>query len=131
MLPCNLSCIKFSERVANTRHRAVLTCCYAAGLRISEAVSLRPADIDCRRMVDPIEQGKGRKDCYVMLSPRLPEILRDHLRRTRREGEWLIPDHLDRAAIRQLRHAILELLWMRLQMDWRAHGSGPRCPLPS
>ena len=82
---------QFLGCIANTRHRAILTCCYAAGLRISEAVSLRPADIDSRRMVLRIEQGKGRKDRYVMLSPRLLEILRDYWRRTRPEGEWLFP----------------------------------------
>ena len=77
--------------VSSTRHRAILTCCYAAGLRISEAVSLRPAAIDSRRMVVRVEQGKGDKDRYVMLSPRLLEILRDYWRRTRPEGEWLFP----------------------------------------
>ena len=82
---------RFLGCVANTRHRAILTCCYAAGLRISEAVSLRPADIDSRRMVVRVEQGKGRKDRYVMLSPRLLEILRDYWRRTRPQGEWLFP----------------------------------------
>ena len=83
--------------VANTRHRAILTCCYAAGLRISEAVSLRPAAIDSQRMVVRVEQGKGRKDRYVMLSPRLLEVLRDYWRRTRPAGEWLYPTSPGRA----------------------------------
>ena len=82
---------QFLGCVANTRHHAILTCCYAAGLRISEAVSLRQADIDSRRTVVRVEQGKGRKGRYDMLSPRLLEILRDYWRRTRPQGEWLFP----------------------------------------
>ena len=73
----------FLDCVSSTRHRAILTCCYAAGLR--------PATIDSRRMVVRVEQGEGDKDRYVMLSPRLLEILRDYWRRTRPEGEWLFP----------------------------------------
>jgi integrase len=49
---------------------------YAAGLRISEAISLKVADIDNKRMVIRVEQGKGQKDRYVMLSPKLLEVLR-------------------------------------------------------
>ena len=45
----------------------ILTVCYAAGLRISEAIRLTPAAIDSQRMVIRVEQGKGRKDRYVML----------------------------------------------------------------
>ena len=71
----------------------ILTVCYAAGLRISEAVRLTPAAIDSQRMTIRVEQGKGRKDRYVMLSPRLLEILRDYYR-TVRPKEWLFPGDL-------------------------------------
>ena len=57
----------------STKHRAILTTCYAAGLRISEAIRLRPPAIDSKRMVLRVEQGKGQKDRYVMLSPKLLE----------------------------------------------------------
>ena len=96
--------VQFPDCVAGVHHRAILTACYAAGLRISEAVSLRPTDIDSRRMVIRVDQGKGRKDRYVMLSPRLLEILRDYWRRTRPAGGWLFPGrirgrHLGRHAV--------------------------------
>ena len=61
-----------------------------AGLRISEAVGLKVTDIDRRRMVIRVEQGKGQKDRYVMLSPKLLEILRDWWR-VERPGHWLFP----------------------------------------
>ena len=61
-----------------------------AGLRVSEAIRLKPAAIDSQRMVIRVEAGKGRKDRYVMLSPRLLDILRDYWKRTR-PGEWLFP----------------------------------------
>lgn len=81
---------RFLDAVDNLKHRVILTVCYAAGLRISEAVRLTPAAIDSRRMVIRVEQGKGRKDRYVMLSPRLLEMLRDYWKRTH-PGAWLFP----------------------------------------
>src|ERR1700730_13962985 len=68
--------LKFLDSVQNIEHRAILTTCYAAGLRISEAVHLKPTAIDGQRMVMRVEQGKGRKDRFVMLSPKLLEFLR-------------------------------------------------------
>ena len=59
----------------NLKHRVILTVCYATGLRISEAVRLKPAAIDSQRMVIRVEQGKGRKDRYVMLPPKLLDML--------------------------------------------------------
>jgi integrase len=50
---------------------------YGADLRASEVMSLKPTDIDSKRMVIRVEQVKGRKDRYVMLSPQLLELLRD------------------------------------------------------
>jgi len=71
-------------------HRTILTTCYAAGLRISEAVRLTISAIDSGRMVPRIEQGKGQQDRYVMLSPKLLEILRGWWR-LHRPGHWLFP----------------------------------------
>ena len=114
VVPSPEEVVHFLGCVASTRHRAILTACYAAGLRISEAVSLRPADIDSRRMVVRVEQGKGRKDRYVMLSPRLLEILRDYWRRTRPAGEWLFPGlipgrHVSKDAVEQACQKALSL----------------------
>ena len=81
--------LQFLGCVGNTKHRAILTTCYAAGLRISEAVHLKPTDIDRQRMVIRVEQGKGQKDRYVMLSPKLLETLCGYWRAVRPQGGWL------------------------------------------
>jgi site-specific recombinase XerD len=80
----------FLECVASHKHRTILTTCYAAGLRISETISLKPSAIDSQRMVLHVVQGKGQKDRYVMLSPRLLEILREWWR-SERPTSWLFP----------------------------------------
>jgi integrase/recombinase XerD len=82
--------MQFLGCVGNTKQRAILTTCYAAGLRVSEAVHLKPIDIDSQRMVIRVEQGKGQKDRYVMLSPKLLGTLRDYWRATRPKV-WLFP----------------------------------------
>jgi len=80
--------LHFLSCIGSTKHRAILTTCYAAGLRISEAIHLKPANIDSQRMVIQVEQGKGQKDRYVMLSPKLLETLRSYFRVVRPKG-WL------------------------------------------
>jgi integrase/recombinase XerD len=82
--------LRFLDAVAARKHRVILTVCYAAGLRISEAVRLTPAAIDSRRMIIRVVEGKGRKDRYVMLSPQLLDILRDYWRAARPK-QWLFP----------------------------------------
>jgi integrase/recombinase XerD len=92
----------FLECVEDREHHAILTTCYAAGLRISEAVALRPQAIDSQRMVIRVEQGKGQKDRYTMLSPKLLEILRAWWR-VERPKDWLFPgnlgQHIGKAAV--------------------------------
>jgi site-specific recombinase XerD len=63
------------------RYRVLLMTIYATGLRLSEALALRAADIDSKRMVVRVRQGKGKKDRYVPLPPLLLEMLREHWRR--------------------------------------------------
>ncbi len=82
--------VQFLGCIPNIKHRTILTTCYAAGLRITEAVHLKPAAIDRQRMVIRIEQGKGRKDRYVMLSPKLLEVLSDYWWAVRPKV-WLFP----------------------------------------
>ncbi len=74
---------RFLGAVDSLKHRVILTICYAAGLRISEAVSLRLSSIDSQRMVICVEEGKGRKDRHVMLSPTLLDLLRRYWRAAR------------------------------------------------
>lgn len=81
---------QFFEGIVGLKHRAILMTAYAAGLRISEVVGLRVADIDSRRMTIRICQGKGRKDREVMLSPRLLVVLREYWK-VARPKEWLFP----------------------------------------
>jgi len=90
---------RFLAGVVNLKHRVALTTAYAAGLRVSEVVRLKIADIDSSRMLIRVEQGKGVKDRYVMLSPRLLALLRDYWR-AMRPRHWLFPGqsedrHLD------------------------------------
>jgi integrase/recombinase XerD len=81
---------QFFQHVAGLKYRAVLMACYGAGLRISEAVALRIGDIDSQRNLIRVEQGKGQKDRYVMLSPRLLGVLRAYwLAAEPRPRHWL------------------------------------------
>lgn len=82
--------LQFLCSVPDNKHRTILTTCYAAGLRLSEAISLQAPHIDSQRMVIRVEQGKGQKDRYVMLSVKLLEILRQWWR-VARPQTWLFP----------------------------------------
>lgn len=72
------------------KHKAALSVAYGCGLRVSEITHLKVADIDSARMLIRVEQGKGRKDRYVMLAPDLLELLRRWWRSARPMG-WLFP----------------------------------------
>jgi integrase/recombinase XerD len=67
----------------NLKEQAILTTAYAAGLRVSEVVALEISDINSAEMLIRVRQGKGRKDRYVKLSPRLLEILRAYWKQYR------------------------------------------------
>ncbi|MBV8460423.1 MAG: site-specific integrase [Candidatus Eremiobacteraeota bacterium] len=88
VIPSAEEVLHFLGSVRSTRNRAILTACYAAGLRISECIHLKAADIDSQRMVIRIDQGKGHKDRYVMLSPKLLETLRSYWKAVRPK-DWL------------------------------------------
>ena len=88
------------------KYKAALSVAYGAGLRAAEVVSLKVSDIDSRRMIIRVEQGKGRKDRNVMLSACLLELLRAWWRAARPQG-WLFPgrDRVQPITTRQLNRA--------------------------
>jgi integrase/recombinase XerD len=90
----------------NLKHRALLTITYSSGLRISEAACLKVTDIDSKRMMVRVQQGKGGKDRYSILSQTALELLRRYWRQYRPK-EWLFEGqkegtHICLTAIRQI-----------------------------
>lgn len=109
-LPVVLSCeeaARLLEAAPGVKYKAALSLAYGAGLRASEVVSLKVSDIDSERVVLRIEQGKGRRDRYAILSDGLLELLRDWWRIARPRG-WLFPgrDPIKPMTTRQLNRAI-------------------------
>ncbi len=94
------------DAASGLKYRAALSVAYGAGLRASEVVSLKLADIDSSRMVIRVEQGKGRKDRYAMLSETLLHLLRTYWKASRPQG-WLFPGQnpVNPLTTRQLRRA--------------------------
>ena len=88
------------------KYKAALSVAYGAGLRATEVVSLKVADIDSKRMIIRVEQGKGGKDRTVMLSPSLLDLLRTWWKAARQQG-WLFPgrDPAQPMTTRQLNRA--------------------------
>ncbi|MFQ5700120.1 MAG: tyrosine-type recombinase/integrase [Myxococcota bacterium] len=81
---------RFLQAVSNLKHRTVLETMYASGVRLSEALNLRVGDLDSSRSLIRVEQGKGRKDRYTLLSSTLLERLRDYWKRCR-PSSYLFP----------------------------------------
>jgi site-specific recombinase XerD len=115
-LPVVLSCDEVTRLIAsagNPKYQAALSLAYGAGLRASEVIGLKVCDIDSQRMVLRIEQGKGHKDRYAMLSPALLNCLRAWWHTGRAQGKmlnggWLFPGQnpIDPLSTRQLNRAI-------------------------
>ena len=115
-LPVVLSPDEVAKLIAaagNLKHQTALSVAYGAGLRASEVVALKVGDVDSQRMTLRIEQGKGRRDRYAMLSPVLLERLRAwwrvaHAQGKMLEGGWLFPgmDPVDSLSTRQLNRAV-------------------------
>ena len=78
------------EKTTNLKHRALLMTAYGAGLRLNEICHLKVTDIDSARMTIRVEQGKGAKDRYTLLSPRLLAELRRYWA-AYRPAPWLFP----------------------------------------
>jgi site-specific recombinase XerD len=98
---------RFLEAAPGPKYKAALSAAYGAGLRVSEVVALKVPDIDSKRMLLRIEQGKGRKDRFAMLSPQLLELLRDWWRIARPQV-WLFPGQnpVNHLTTRQLNRAV-------------------------
>lgn len=115
-LPVVLSRDEVARLIAatgNLKHQTALSLAYGTGLRASEVVSLKIGDIDSQRMTLRVEQGKGSKDRYAMLSPILLERLRVWWRVARAQGKmldggWLFPglNPVEPLTTRQLNRAI-------------------------
>jgi site-specific recombinase XerD len=115
-LPVVLSRDEVARLIAaapNLKSQTALSVAYATGLRVSEVVSLKVTDIDSKRMTLRVEQGKGRKDRYAMLSPVLLERLRawwrlGHAQGKMLPGGWLFPglNPVEPLTARQLNRAI-------------------------
>jgi integrase/recombinase XerD len=101
------------EAAPNPKYQAALSVAYGAGLRAAEVCALKVTDIDSERMTLRVQQGKGRKDRYAMLSPVLLDRLRAWWRVGRAQGNmlpngWLFPglNPMDQLSTRQLNRAI-------------------------
>jgi integrase/recombinase XerD len=115
-LPVVLSRDEVARLIAaarNLKHQTALSVAYGTGLRASEVAALKVGDVDSERMTLRVEQGKGRKDRYAMLSPVLLERLRAWWRTARADGRmldggWLFPglNPIDPLSTRQLNRAI-------------------------
>jgi len=95
------------EAAPGLKYKAALSVAYGAGLRVSEVANLKVSDIDSGRMTLRVEQGKGQRDRYVMLSPQLLELLRDWWRAARPQV-WLFPGQnpINPITPRQLNRAV-------------------------
>jgi integrase/recombinase XerD len=95
------------EAAPGLKYKAALSVAYGAGLRVSEVAHLKVSDIDSQRMTLRVEQGKGQRDRYVMLSPQLLELLRDWWRAAR-PRVWLFPGQnpINPVTERQLNRAV-------------------------
>jgi site-specific recombinase XerD len=108
------------EHVPGIKNRAALMLGFGAGLRVSEAVSIKIAHIDSARMLLRVEQGKGAKDRYTTLSPALLETLRTYYRAVRPKGEFLFPSW------RSNRHISSGVLQRACNEAWRLAGLSKR-----
>ncbi len=98
--------VRLLDAAPGLKYKAALSVAYGAGLRAAEVVALKVSDIDSKRMLIRVEQGKGRKDRNVMLSPHLLELLRGWYKAARPQG-WLFPgrDPVQPMTTRQLNRA--------------------------
>jgi integrase len=90
------------EAAPGLKYKAALSVAYGAGLRVSEVANLKVSHINSERMTLRVEQGKGRRDRYVMLSPQLLELLREWWRAARPQVSLFPENPVNRMTARQL-----------------------------
>lgn len=99
--------------IESITYRAVVMTTYGAGLRISETCRLQAPDIDSKRMLIHIRDGKGGKQRYTMLCDRLLDMLREYYRQVRPVGDYLFPGqkpgtHLTASSVRKVLHQVIK-----------------------
>jgi site-specific recombinase XerD len=77
------------EAIDSLKYKAIMATAYSAGLRVSEVCKLQVSDIDSKRMLIHVRQGKGEKDRYVMLSEQLLVLLRAYYKSLKQKGSYL------------------------------------------
>jgi len=93
--------------IPNMKHQVMIMFIYSTGTRVSECIKMKVKDIDSKRMQIKIQEGKGRKQRYVPLSPVLLNILRSYYRRYRPEhylfeGGSGARSHIGESAVREI-----------------------------
>lgn len=96
------------ECITNIKHKCLIMTCYSGGLRISEALNLKPSDIDSMRMMIHVRGGKGKKDRITLLSVRLLELLREYYR-LYKPGEYLFTGQMGGQYSEKSAQAVLKL----------------------
>ena len=110
------------EALGSLKMQAIVMTAYGAGLRVSEVVNLRVADIDSRRMVIHVKNGKGQRDRYTMLPKRLLETLRAYWKQERPAGPELFPGQKPATVLcRETVGKALALAAARAKLDKRVH----------
>jgi site-specific recombinase XerD len=92
--------LRLLQAAPSFSHQVIFSTLYGTGLRVSEALHLRVPDLDSQRMMIRIEQGKGHRDRYVPLSPKLLEVLRTYWRKQRPQP-WLFPGQFPNQPLRR------------------------------
>jgi integrase len=111
--------LRLLEAAPGPKHKAALSVAYGAGLRAMEVIALKVCDIDSKRMMLRVEQGKGGKDRHAMLSPTLLELLRDWWRIAHPQV-WMFPgrDRINPMTTRQLNRACHTAAELARLPDW-------------
>jgi site-specific recombinase XerD len=98
------------DSISNLKHKAMIALIYSCGLRISECINLKSTDIDSKRMMIKIVQGKGKKDRLVQLSPKLLDLLRDYYKQYKPNGRLFQGQFKDEYSARSIQQILKKAL---------------------